>query len=988
MIENLTCRPLYNVPISIQVDGGAIINEIIPGPIPRFGNFTYTFTATFDMSAVGNHIISVTTNLATDATPANDNLVENRISGAPIVAFPYTEDFNASNGGWVSRTTDDTRLFVWDTIPYLNGQQGQGNSWSTKVTGNNGAYIWVESPIFDFSALSNPQLFVDIKHSLHSSDFFHVEYSLNGGSTWTQLGTGAEPNWYNGTNWWRNSFANPVDQWTTFQHGLCNLAGQPCVKLRFYGRPYYGPPSYPEYYKFAFDNIRIREGGDVGVIAHIDPNDQGCLFTTTQSVTVQVFNFSCQPVSNIPVTSDITGVLNTTLTGTVPGPIPAGGFVNYTFTTTIDMTPNGTYNFNSYTSLVTDIANSNDTSFLSIIVDQITINTFPYFEDFNAGPAYWIASGNAPPLNNGRNFNLGPLPYLNGPEGYGDSWYVDATGNNGTYIWVESPVFDFTSITNPKMLFDIKHSLHSSDFFHVEYTINGGTTWIQLGSSADPYWYNSTNWWRNSFASPVDSWTTVEIPLCNLIGEGCVKFRIYGRPYYGNPSYPEYYKFAFDNFHLTDTPIDAEVLYSLSCFGSQYQMDVTIFNNDRLCLVSPNINSIDVSYSIDGGATVTQNFTGLNIPSGQSATVTIPNITIPASNSTVVVSSSSPNGLVDQIWENDTLLANALNWPNCNDHCSNAIGVGIGSTTISQTSNATVNPGVDPLFPCGSPTLENTVWYYFTTDSIGGNVTVSFLNTVCTPSSNGIQVSINEITGSPCDSANYTNVFCANNGNINDIIWGPQLLPPNTQYYITIDGYAGNDCVFDLDIQGAIVPLPIELQEFKGACFEDNVTLNWSTASENNNDYFEIYRSTENLQFESIATINGAGNSIQTLNYIFRDEQAINGVGYYKLKQVDFDGDYTFSDIISVDCRNNTESVVLYPNPTERFSFLTINSPISTSASIKVYENGRLISTDEIELDTINTSYKLDAESLSPGVYTIIVELNEKKVVKKWVVSK
>ena len=84
-------------------------------------------------------------------------------------------------------------------------------------------------------------------------------------------------------------------------------------------------------------------------------------------------------------------------------------------------------------------------------------------ENFDAGPAYWIASGGAPPGNNGRNFVLGNLPYLGGPQGMNDSWNVETTSsNNGTFIWVESPVFDFTNLTNPKMTFDIKHSLHSA----------------------------------------------------------------------------------------------------------------------------------------------------------------------------------------------------------------------------------------------------------------------------------------------------------------------------------------------------------------------------------------------------------------------------------------------------------------------------------------------------------------------------------------------
>jgi hypothetical protein len=931
----------------------------------------------------------VTTNLATDGTPANDNLQETRFSGIPITAFPYTEDFNTDNGGWVSRTTNDTRLFVHDSLSYLNGAEGEGDSWFVRTSAsNNGSYVWVESPVFDFSGITDPLLSVDIKHSLHNSDYFHVEYSLNGGTTWAQLGNNSVPNWYNGTNWWQNSWSNPVDSWTTYQHSLCALAGQPCVKLRFYGRPYYSEPTYTNYHYFAFDNIEIKEGGDVGIVAFVEPIDNGCLFTTAQSVTVEVYNFGCLPMTNVPVSCDITGVLTTTLTGTVPGPIAPGSSVNYTFATTIDMTPLGVYDFEAYTQWPGDIETSNDTSNVIINVNQVTINTFPYYEDFNSGPAYWLATGSNPPLNNGRQFLLGALPYLNGPEGHGDSWYVETTvSNQGDYIWVESPVFDFTGLNNPKMLFDIKHSLHNSDYFHVEYTLNGGTTWTQLGSSADPYWYNTTSWWRNSYAAPVDEWTTVEMPLCGLVGEGCVKFRIYGRPYYSAPTYTDYHKFAFDNFHITNTPIDAEIIYAYGCYGSEYTVDVTVFNNDRLCLTSDTINSIDISYTIDGGAVVTQTFTGLSIAFGESGIISLPNITIPGNSSTMTIWCASPNGLYDHIFENDTLVVSSSTWPNCNDYCSNATPVGIGTTTISQTSNASTSPGIDPLFPCGNPTLENTVWYYFTTDSLGGEVTVSFLNTTCTPSNNGIQVSINEINGPECDTASYTNVFCANYGNISDIIWGPLVLPPNTLYYITIDGYAGNDCIFDLVIEGAIIPLPIELQAFSGQCSGSEVVLNWATVSEYENDYFEVQRSENGVDFSTIGTVMGQGTATSLHNYIFRDGQPINGIGYYRLKQVDVSGNFTYTQTISEECRSNDEWVELYPNPSSGESILTLYTSYSKEAIVRILDvNGRLLSSETAQIDNTMKKLELNISDANPGVYTVLVELEEKTITKKWIV--
>ncbi|MCR9174067.1 MAG: T9SS type A sorting domain-containing protein, partial [bacterium] len=989
VIENMTCRPLYNVPVDIQVNGGPVTTEIMPGPIPAFGFYIYTFTNTFDLSTVGTHTISVTTNLATDANPANDNIVEVRYSGAPVATFPYTEDFNTDNGGWVSRTTSDTRLFHLDTLPYLNGPQGEGDSWYVKTSASNdGAWIDVESPVFDFSGLTNPQLYVDIKHQLHNSDYFRVEYSLNGGATWTALGS-TEPNWYNSNGYWRNSISNPVDQWTKVQKSLCALAGQPCVKFRFRGRPYYSEPTYTGHHYFAFDNFEILEGGDVGVVAFVEPVDQGCLYSTTQNVTVEVFNFSCQPESNVPISCDITGALNTTLTGTVPGPIPANGSVNFTFPTTIDMTTIGTYNFVSYTQLPTDIKNDNDTSTLVIDVNQVTINTFPYEEDFNAGNGYWLASGSAPPLNGGRNFVLGNLPYLNGPQGQGDSWYVETTAsNNGSWVWVESPVFDLSTLTNPTLEFDIKHQLHNSDYFQVQYSINGGVTWIQLGNGPDPEWYNGTNYWRNSISNPVDEWQRVRMALCNLVGESCVKFRMRGRPYYSEPTYTGHHYFAFDNVRITDTDIDAELTLIDGCYGSEYFMEITVFNNNKLCQTSDTITSIDITYTIDGGAPVTQTFTGLSIPYGQGQTISIPNVTIPSSGSVITAWCALPNGVVDQITWNDTMTTTAATWQNCNDYCSNATQLGIGSTTISQTSNATTSPGIDPLFPCGNPTLENTVWYFFQTDSTGGQVELQITNTTCTPSSNGIQVSINQITGAPCDTANYTNVYCANQGNTNDLIWGPVTLPPNTLYYITIDGYAGNDCDFDITLLGSVDPLPVELSQFNALCQGDETVLSWTTESEHNNDYFVVERSGDAQVFETIDVVSGQGTSTQSHQYVVVDNAPRNGVVYYRLKQVDFNGEYEYSDLIAVDCGVSGNWAELYPNPSTGNSHLIVHAGIAKQGDLTITDQtGKLLFEKTLKAQDFNSEIALNGTQFEPGIYYVTVTTEEQQFVQKWIIT-
>ena len=79
---------------------------------------------------------------------------------------------------------------------------------------------------------------------------------------------------------------------------------------------------------------------------------------------------------------------------------------------------------------------------------------------------------------------------------------------------------------------------------------------------------------------------------------------------------------------------------------------------------------------------------------------------------------------------------------------------------------------------------------------------------------------------------------------------------------------------------------------------EDNIKLNWSTASEENNDYFEIQKSYDSEVFTPIGYVDGAGNSNEVLDYSYTDSET--NKAYYRLKQLDYDGEFEYSDIVVV----------------------------------------------------------------------------------------
>ena len=445
-------------------------------------------------------------------------------------------------------------------------------------------------------------------------------------------------------------------------------------------------------------------------------------------------------------------------------------------------------------------------------------------------------------------------------------------------------------------------------------------------------------------------------------------------------------KFAFDNIEISDTPIDVELLIVNGCWGSAYDLEVQVFNNNQLCVASPNITSVDLTYTIDGSAPVTQNFTGLNIPYGGVESVFISGLTIPGTTSTVGVWASNPNGLTDQITCNDTVYGDVTNWPNCNDFCSNATNIGLGTTVASQTSNATTSPGIDPPFNgCGNPTIENTVWYQFTTSPSGGDVTVTFENISCTPSSNGIQVSILELVGAPCDTAGWNEVYCANNGNINDIVWGPINLPPNTTYYIAVDGFAGNDCDFDITLDGQVLILPIALQAFSAECLEQGGTeVQWTVGSNPGTLAYLLERSEDGLHFEPVKRIETGGGSLQTTQYTVIDEVA--GPLYYRLQTEEADGSIDYSDRIYAACEGNGVMASLQPNPADKLTNLHLAVTEPEKVQIQVYDaTGRIIWGTEVLVDERRV-VAIPTDRWRPGSYRVTILTSHEVVNRNLVV--
>ena len=118
-------------------------------------------------------------------------------------------------------------------------------------------------------------------------------------------------------------------------------------------------------------------------------------------------------------------------------------------------------------------------------------------------------------------------------------------------------------------------------------------------------------------------------------------------------------------------------------------------------------------------------------------------------------------------------------------------------------------------------------------------------------------------------------------------------------------------------------PLPIELLAFNVSLHNLTVNLNWSTVSELNNDFFTIERASDFEKFEEVTTVKGQGTINSKTNYSVTDENPLTGISYYRLKQTDFDGKYTYSDLRKIENSDSKTRFTIYPNPVidHKFNF-------------------------------------------------------------------
>ena len=166
--------------------------------------------------------------------------------------------------------------------------------------------------------------------------------------------------------------------------------------------------------------------------------------------------------------------------------------------------------------------------------------------------------------------------------------------------------------------------------------------------------------------------------------------------------------------------------------------------------------------------------------------------------------------------------------------------------------------------------------------------------------------------------------------------------------------------------------LPVELLSFDGYTEEMDNTLNWTTAAEINNDRFDIERSENGLEWDKLAEVYGQGNSTAEHDYSYYDENADCDNCYYRLKQIDFDGNYEYSNAILLVVERK-KGFNLYPNPA--LDEVTVDMPDEEGQITLYNSSGQLLMSLE---NSVIGKNKLVVSSLTRGHYYIVVRFADR----------
>lgn len=286
----------------------------------------------------------------------------------------------------------------------------------------------------------------------------------------------------------------------------------------------------------------------------------------------------------------------------------------------------------------------------------------------------------------------------------------------------------------------------------------------------------------------------------------------------------------------------------------------------------------------------------------------------------------------------------------------------VGGTQIPLTFNKTVATAADiDIATRPTATSANTPWSTGVTHMFDPNLAQDGSDEAVIDRWWDITASANitaDVTFSYAAAEN-TMIVPYNTGNIGAQYWGAAWLPNNANIgsapavlvgvgSVTASALSITTTFTPWVLSALGAPLPVELTEFTSQCNGNNVEIRWSTATEQNNSHFVVQRSDDGAAFRNIGMVQGNGTSTQMNSYSFVDTEPTTGTTFYRLQQVDYNGQQTTTaPIVQEACGNGGETISSFSAAGDLT--VSIYTPVSSAYTISVYDDqGKLLLLQEV----------------------------------------
>ena len=198
-----------------------------------------------------------------------------------------------------------------------------------------------------------------------------------------------------------------------------------------------------------------------------------------------------------------------------------------------------------------------------------------------------------------------------------------------------------------------------------------------------------------------------------------------------------------------------------------------------------------------------------------------------------------------------------------------------------------------------------------------------------------------------------------------------------TPFVITFSDNASEDCSY---AENGV--LPVEISKFDVELIDNVVFLEWETVEELNNDYFEIYRSNDTKNWESVAIISGAGTTLQTIRYTHKDENPEIGKNYYMLAQYDYDGSIQIHELKVITLKGERNNIKLYPNPASQNLTVEVWEDSEFPLDVTIFDTtGKLVAVRQLT----DYTQSVDIAELDKGFYYLQVNTEHESISKRFV---